>query len=102
MRGQVGVFLVQLHGDRAPWLQGCSRPAQSGRSSDIPAFLATGLSRLNPLFEAQRLDRIERRCPVSWVETKTDADGRTDDKPGDSPSVGEDEIDFQPSGQQIA
>src|SRR3989442_15732095 len=55
----------------------------------------------NPLFEAKRFDWVESRRAIGRIKAETDPDGRADDEPGDSPPVGEDEIDFQPSGQQI-
>src|SRR5882762_10106952 len=50
----------------------------------------------------QSLDGIEVGCAVCGIETKTDADCGADEKTGDGPAVGENQIDFEPRGEEIA
>src|SRR5712671_7515527 len=54
------------------------------------------------LFVTQRLDRIEVGCAIRRVESEADADGGADEKAGDGPAVGEDDVHLEPSCQQVA
>src|SRR5918996_4314418 len=54
------------------------------------------------LFITQRFDRIEVGCAIGGVESKTDADCRADYEPRDCPAVWENDVDLEPSCEQVA
>src|SRR5215831_14310788 len=61
--------------------------------------LGTGDGRL---FVTQRFDRIEVGCTIRGVESEADADGGADQKSSDGPAVGENDVDLEPSCEQVS
>src|SRR5215831_17016335 len=61
--------------------------------------LGTGDGRL---FVTQRFDRIEVGCTIRGVKSEADADGGADQKSSDGPAVGENDVDLEPSCEQVS